>query len=89
MQVTPDEYDEEIHGAGPLPEHCGCRAWAWWNACQGIFACSVSWSRKGATKLADTYAPTGAILVPVRIFVEPEDEWQMRHWDADDMENGD
>lgn len=57
----------------------GATAWAIWNDCQGIFTCSIFHSKKEAEKiLGKDFTRDQEKVVPVRVLVEPEDNWWMR-----------
>ena len=50
----------------------GTPAWAVWNDCQGVFACSVFHSKSEADASLQSRYWDGAKVVPVRIYTEHE-----------------
>jgi len=54
-------------------------AWAVWNGCQGIFTCSIFHRRREAEDcLRATFSSASERVVPVRVLIEPEDDWWLR-----------
>ena len=52
----------------------GATAWAIWNDCQGVFACSVFHSKSEADAALQEKSWGDAKVVPVRIYKEREDQ---------------
>lgn len=75
--------DPRYRGLGSICPACnqmkdGATAWAVHNDCNGVFT-----SMLHATKAdADAQAkPLECGVVPVRVLIEPEDNWDRRDWD--------
>jgi len=65
----------------------GVEAWGLANDCQGLFDETVCPTRKEAeAKLDDIYKNMGCTVVPVRIYVEREDRFGIRHWTESERE---
>ena len=63
--------------AHQFPSYLGSEAWAVWNSCNGVFTDTVRWTKTEADWLLDDdHKDAGGKVVPVVVFVEPED----RHW---------
>lgn len=57
----------------------GNEAWAVWNNCNGVF--EVCMDRDDAVKkLAEYPVEAGCKVVPVRVYEEPEDRWNLLEW---------
>lgn len=62
----------------------GYEAWACWNSCQGVFTNAVFHSKADA----ETERAASEVydkVVPVRIYIEPESEWDFRDWKDKDL----
>lgn len=61
-----------------LLRHGGAPAWAVWNNCQGVFACSVfHWKREAEERRQKDFGGRHNV-VPVRVIAEPEGHWWSR-----------
>jgi len=60
-------------------------AWAVWNDCNGVFTHTLSGTRRQAqeTLAAESLSSGdfGGRVVPVRVIIEPEENWPFRNWD--------
>lgn len=71
----------ELHSVCPACNQVSdaSKAWAVWNDCQGIFTNAVFNSRAEAMAcLAETFTVDQESVVPVRVLVEPEENWWHR-----------
>lgn len=66
--------------------HEGAPAWALWNDCQGVFACSVFHSRAEARDALKKSGWQNETVVPVRVFREREDREWLRNWEEREAE---
>jgi hypothetical protein len=57
----------------------GYEAWACWNSCQGVFTDQVFHSKADAEAELRKWEGYDKV-VPVRIHIEPESEWEFRDW---------
>lgn len=57
----------------------GREAWSVWNDCNGVF--EVCMDRSDAVqKLAEYPTEAGCKVIPVRVYEEPEERWDMLEW---------
>lgn len=62
----------------------GREMWAIWNSCNGVFEVT-NWRKDALDVIAEAYSEHETV-VPVRVFVEPEDDHDLRHSHEDDRE---
>lgn len=65
----------------------GDKQWAVWNSCNGIFECRVRRHEAEALINGRDYHRESESTVPVRVYIEPEDEWHMRAWSENGWED--
>ena len=59
----------------------GSEAWAVWNSCNGPFTHTIGSKEHADECLAESgREAAGDQVVPVRIYVEPEEQWPGREW---------
>jgi hypothetical protein len=90
-QVTFPLYDAEAKAmAQAVMEAIGFRAspmWAVWNDCNGVF--EVHARKRDAQSsidgMATGYHPDRESVVPVRVYLEPNDDWDFRDRQEDEI----
>jgi hypothetical protein len=63
----------------------GYEAWACWNSCQGVFTDAVFHSKADAMDAMKGNEEVYDKVVPVRVHIEPESEWEFREWKEKDL----